>query len=155
MIGKWDTQVSFMDFWSDIDVSLAIDTTAGDEALENVVVAGLPSGITPIRVIAMFKYSKRVDSSSGANYIETPAQVISVDSDSGRGSVVTAINIPANSMHTASDATEGGDVLIGDNDVKAEVTGNGTYYNTWELADSHGDDLTLYDVQVGYRFYFR
>lgn len=146
-------QITFMDFWSDLDDNIAVDTTAGDENLPNVVVAGLPSGLTLARVIMMFKYSKRVDSSGSANKTNA-AQVMSIDSDSGRGSVVTAINIPDDSFHTAANATEGGDVIIGDNDVKAEVTGNGTFYPTWELADVDGDSLTFYDVQVGLRIYF-
>ena len=142
-----------MDFWSDLDDNIAVDAAAGDENLPNVVVADLPTGATVVRAIMMFKYSKRVDSSSAANYTED-AQVMSIDSSGARDSVVTAINIPDDSFHTAADATEGGDVIIGDNDVAAEVIGNATYYPTWELADAHGASLTFYDVQVGLRIWY-
>ena len=141
-----------MDFWSDIDAVIAVDATAGDENLPDIVVADLPT-CTVVRAIMMFKYSKRVDSSSGANMTDA-AQVMSIDSAAGRDSVVTAINIPTDSFHTASDATEGGDIIVGDNDVAAEVTGNATYYATWELADVDGASLTFYDVQVGLRVWY-
>lgn len=154
MIGKWNPKTSFMDFWSTVDDNIAVDTVAGDENLPNVVVAGIPTGVKLVRVVGMLKYTKRVDSSGAINYTQA-AQVISVDSSSGRDSVVTMINIPSSSLHTAANGTEAGDIIHGTNDVKAEVTGNGTYYVTWELADAHGSSLTLHDVQVGLRVYFR
>ncbi len=135
-------------FWSESVASLAVDATAGDESLPNVVVSDIPTGATVVICKMMFKYSKRVDSSSGANMTDA-AQIMSIDSSGARDSVVTAIEIPTDSFHTASDATEGGDVIVGDNDVSAEVTGNATYYPTWELADMDADSLTFYDVQVG------
>lgn len=152
-VAKLIAATRVMDFWSDLDAALAIDSTAGDESLPNIVVADLPAGATVVRAIMMFKYAKRVDSSSGVNKTDA-AQTMSIDSDIARTSVVTAIDIPDDSFHTAADATEGGDVVIGDNDVSAEVVGNGTYYPTWELADVDGDSLTFYDVQVGLRIWY-
>ena len=152
-VAKQNRILCSMDFWSDIDDSIAVDATAGDENLPNITVADLPSGATVVRAIMMFKCRAIADSSSAENYVES-AQVMSIDSDSGRGSVVTAINIPANMFKVAADTKEGGDVIIGDNDVASEVTGNATYYPTWELADAHGGSLTFYDVQVGLRIWY-
>ena len=101
----------------------------------------------------MFKYSAKKDSSAAENKT-VAAQIMSIDAAAGRDSVVTAINIPANTFLTDASAKEGGDVIIGDNDVAAEVTANATYYPTWELADVVGASLTFYDVQVGLRIWY-
>ena len=151
--GAQHARLNYMEFWSDVDDSLAVDATAGDESLPNVVVADLPSGAVVARCIMMFRYSKRVDSSAAPNAVNV-AQVMSVDSSAARDSVVTAINIADNMFHTAASATEVGGTIVGDNDVAAEVTGNGTYYPTWELADVDGGSLTFYDVQVGLAIWY-
>lgn len=142
-----------MDFWSDVADNVTITNAAGDESLPNVVVADLPTGATVVRAILMLKIRKIKDSSGAINYIES-AQKIRIDSDVGLGSEVDAIDIPSSALHTEADGVEGGDVIIGDNDVAAEVTGNGTYYVTWESADAHGANLELYDVQVGLRIWY-
>jgi len=142
-----------LDFWSDLQATVALTDTAGDKTLPNVAVAELPTNATILRAIMMFKYVKRVDTSASAN-ATVAAQVMSIDASAGRDSVVTAINIADNSFATAASTTEGGDTIIGDNDVAAEVTANATYYPTWELADCDGDALTFYDVQVGLRIWY-
>lgn len=142
-----------MDFWSDLQASIVVTDTAGDKTLPNITVAEFPATATILRAIMMFKYNKRVDTSTAANAV-VAAQTISIDASSGRDSVITAINIGDNSFATEGSATEGGDIIVGDNDVASEVVGNGTYYPTWELADVDGDALTFYDIQIGLRIWY-
>ena len=150
---KPNIPLTVMDFWSDVDDAVTVDSAAADENLPSIVVEDIPAGATIDRVVGMFKYTARTDSSSAENYVEA-AQIISIDSDVARTSVVTMINLPTGSLQVDADKKEGGDVIIGDNDVSAEVTGNATYYVTWELADVHGNDMVFQDVQVGVRIYF-
>lgn len=153
--------VCHMDFWSDSDDEIALTTTDTNiHNLPNVVVAGLPSDITIIRVVAFLKIALIKDTSGSDNAINSGTMVLTVDADGGYGSTVPAINIPNNSWAVdVSEATErGGDVMIGDNDLGPsganEVTGNATYYGRFENAISDGAFLRLKDVAWGLRIYF-
>lgn len=148
--------VCHMDFWSDNDDEIAITTVAGNLNLPNVVVADLPSGITIIRVVAMLKIALIKDTSGADNAVVGVTMALKVDADSLYGSTVAAIDIPDNSWAVdVSEATErGGDVMIGDNDIASEVTGNATYYGRFENADCDGNNLKLKDVAWGVRVYF-
>jgi hypothetical protein len=148
--------VCFMDFWSENTPEIALTTTAGsDYNLPNCVVAGLPSGITIIRVVAILKIALIKDTSGSDNAING-ATSLKVDSSSLYDSLVTAIDIPDNSWAVdVSEGTErGGDVMIGDNDVKSEVTGNGTYYGQLTDIVCDGNNLKLKDVAWGLRIFF-
>jgi hypothetical protein len=148
--------VSFMDFWSENTPEIALTTTAGsDHNLPNCVVAGLPSGITIIRVVVILKIALIKDTSGADNAING-ATSLKVDSSSLYDSLVTAIDIPDNSWAVdVSEGTErGGDVMIGDNDVKTEVTGNGTYYGQLTDIVCDGNNLKLKDVAWGLRIFF-
>lgn len=145
-------QVSPMDFWSDVDDSISLPAVAADTALPDVVVSGVPSGVTIDRVVAMLKVrSIENTSASGANAING-AQNIQVRKSSG--SWVAAINLANNQWTVAASTREAGDVLIGDNDLKTTVDGDATY--NFQFADALVDyaNLQLNDVIVGLRFYF-
>ena len=145
-----------MDFWSDNVNEIVLTTTVGaDHNLPNCVVAGLPTGITIIRVVALLKIALIKDTSAADNAING-ATSLKVDSSSLYDSLVTAIDIPDNSWAVdVSEATErGGDVMIGDNDVKAEVTGNATYYGQLTDIVCDGNNLKLKDIAWGLRIYF-
>lgn len=154
MLGKWNPKTSFMDFWNKPNVVINVTNSANDINLTSFTIADIPAGATIIRVIGMFKYSKRVELSGSENETNVE-QFISIDSSASRLSLVNMITIPDNSFNTAGDAVEGGDVLMGNIDVKAEVIGNGNYYPQWELSDVTVNGLSFYDVQVGVRVYFR
>lgn len=145
--------VAQVDFWSDQDDVIDLPAVAADKALPSVVVSGLPSGISLIRVVAMLKVRAIENTSAtGANAINGAQQI---EVKKSTGSWVTAINLPNNLWTVALSTRESGDVLIGDNDVKAQVDGNGTY--NLQFADALVDyaNLRLNDVLVGLRFYFR
>lgn len=145
--------VGSMDFWSAIDDLVTITTTAADQALPSVTVANLPSGATITRVIAMFKYRAAEDTSASANNLVL-AGTEHIQVDKSGGTYIDAIQLIASSIQVASSARDGGDVWVGDIDIKSEVDGNDTYEFRFENADALGNNLLLRDVQTGLRVYF-
>jgi len=146
-----------MDFWGDPQDNLVQITNAATSInLPNVVVADLPAGITITRVIALLKIALARDTSGSDNAVNNANMDLMVDSNAGYGSTVTAINIPDNSWHVdvSTSPDRGGDVLIGNTDVTAEVTGNATYYFRFENAQADGNNLELHDINAGLRVYF-
>jgi hypothetical protein len=144
-----------MDFWSENTPEIALTTTKASYNLPNCVVAGLPSGITIIRVVAFLKIALIKDTSGSNNAVNGVAS-LKVDSSPSYDSLVTAIDIPDNSwaVDVSAGTERGGDVMVGDNDIKSEVTGNGTYYG--QLADiaCDGNNLKLKDIAWGLRVFF-
>ena len=150
------TLVSRMDFWGDNDDEIVLTTVSSSHNLPNCVVAGLPSGVTIIRVVALIKIALIKDTSGSDNAVNSVTMALKVDATGGYPSTVTAIDIPDNSWAVdVSEATErGGDGMIGDNDIKAEVTGNGTFYGRFENAACDGNNLKFKDIAWGLRIYF-
>jgi hypothetical protein len=110
------------------------------------VVVNIPADVTIDRVIAAIAWRKQVDSSAAVNAINT-AQQIRVRDDTP-GTYRNAITLADNSLETASSATEGGLMLLGDSDISAEVDGDDTYEFQWQDAEVDGASLTLHDVQT-------
>jgi hypothetical protein len=146
-----------MDFWSDVDDVINLTAASSDDALPDVVVAGLPTGVTLVRVVAMFMCRAIENTSaSGANGINGAGQKIRVKKSTGTWGVddVAAIDLADNMWLTAASTREMGDVIIGDNDVKSEVDENATYNLRFEDNSVDYDNLRLNDVKVGIRVYF-
>lgn len=154
--------VCHVDFWSDIDNRVTIAAAAADLDFPDVVVAGLPSSITLIRVIAMVKVRAIRDTSVADNFIDQANKALRVRKSTGVWGTddVVAINFDQNEWYVVASQKEAGDVILGDNDVKAEVDGNGTYNfrseetNRGDAISALANNLELYDVQTGLRFYF-
>ncbi|MBA7469617.1 hypothetical protein ES707_04889 [subsurface metagenome] len=141
-----------MDFWSDVDDVIDLPAVAADTPLPSVVVSGVPSHATLERVVAMLKVRAVENTNAGgANGIKG-AQNIQVRK--AAGSWVAAINLADNQWIVAASTREAGDVLIGDNDVKATVDGDGTYNFQFASALVDLASLRLNDVIVGLRFFF-
>ncbi|KKK64346.1 hypothetical protein LCGC14_2985120 [marine sediment metagenome] len=154
--------VTWLDFWSDSADVIDLGTPAADVNLPDVVVSGLPAGVAMVRVVAILKVRAIENtSSSGANAI-SGAQAIRVMKSTGAWGAddLAAINLADNLWTVAASTREGGDVLIGDNDVKGEVDGDATYNfrseetNRGDAISALADNLELYDVQVGLRVYY-
>lgn len=133
-------------FSSDVQPSAVLPAVAANVALPSVTIpAGVLQGrIT--RVVAGVSWRKQVDSSGVANAVNG-AQTIQVRSDAP-GTFRNAVNIADGALSTAASGTEGGSMLIGDNDIKVEVTGADTYEFQWTNAAVDGASLTLHDVQT-------
>jgi len=153
---KIERKVTHMDFWADNKAQVVLTTVAtADYPLNSLVIAGIPNGATLVRVVALLKIASIRDTSGSDNAVNG-ATALKVDADVAYGSTVTAIDIEDNSWAVdVSQAVErGGDVLIGDNDVKAEINGNGTFYAQLENIACDGNNLKLEDVAWGVRIYF-
>ncbi len=160
-------KVAVFDFWSDVADKITInddDPSVADIVFPSVVVDALPTGSTVARVIAMLKFRAIKNTHSGAaNMIEDAGKTIRVMKSNGTSwgtDDIVAINFDQNQWYTEDGAKEGGDVMIGDNDISGKVTGVGTYEFQSHEADGRNDaihalfdSLELYDVQMGLRFY--
>jgi len=145
-----------MDFWSIPDDQIVLTTTATDDhALPSVVVAGLPTGVTLLRVRAFLMIGLFRDTSTADNAVNG-ATGLQVDADVAYGSLVAAITIPDNSwkVDVSTSPDRGGELIMGTIDVKAEVTGNGTYYARLENIAVDGNNMMLEDVSWGLRIDF-
>ena len=139
-------------FWSDLDDVIDLPALAADTALPSVVVSGLPTGLTLERVDVILKVRAIENTNAGGPNAINGAQNIQVRK--AAGAWVNAINLPNNLWTVAASTREAGDVLIGDNDVKATVDGDGTYNFQFDEALVDLASLRLNDVLVGLRFYF-
>lgn len=135
-------------FASEVQPTVVLPAVAANVSLPSVTIPAdfLPAGSNIKRVIAGLAWRKQVDSSAAANAVNV-AQNIQVRSDAP-GTFVNAINIVDNSLATEPSATEGGEMLLGDEDISAEVDEADTYEFQWTDADVDGASLTLHDVQT-------
>jgi hypothetical protein len=135
-------------FSSDVQATFVLPAVAADVSLPSVVIPSgfLPDGARISRVIAGLAWRTQIDSSASANAVDG-AQNIQVRSDAP-GTWRNAINIADDALATGASATEGGMMLLGDNDLSVEVVGTDTYEFQWDEALVDGASLTLYDVQT-------
>lgn len=154
--GEIQKAVSPLNFWSDSEVEIDLTQAEDDFDLPDVVVSGIPAGISLIRVVVLLKVRAIENTNAGAANAINGACAIRVMKSGGTWGVddMAAINLPDNLWTVAASTRESGDVLIGDNDVKAKVDGNGTYNLRFEDTEVDLDYLRLNDVLVGLRLYF-
>ncbi len=139
-------------FWSDLDDVIDLPVGPADTALPSITVSGLPAGLTLERVDVIIKVRAIENTNAGGPNAINGAQNIQVRK--GAGAWANAINLPDNLWTVAASTREAGDVLIGDNDVKATVDGDGTYNFQFDNAAVDLASLRLNDVMVGLRFFF-
>lgn len=147
-----DRAVHVLDFWSVPQEEVVVTAGAGDKALPDVVAVGIPAGATIHRVIAMFKFRIVENTNVGANALDG-AQEIQVKE--AAGAWIDAINLVDDMFSLAASTREGGDVMIGALDVKAQVDDNDTYNFQWDEALADLANIQFNDVQTGLRVFFR
>lgn len=151
-------KVSYMDFWSQNDDVVSLGTGTDVEVLPNVVVAGLPTDCTIVRVVALLKVATIKSSAATPldNGINSATMTVEVSVNSDHSAGVDCITIPDNSWLVDVSASEqiGGDVIIGDVDIKTTVTDNGTFYFQFDDAVADAATLELREIAVGLRIYF-
>jgi hypothetical protein len=141
-----------MDFWSVPQEEVAITAGAGDKALPDVTIVGLPAGATIVRAFAMFKFRMVENTNVAANKLNA-AQEIQVRDDTP-SAWIDAINFVDDQFSIAASTREGGDVIIGAINLSATVDGNDTYNFQWDEAVADLANLQFNDVQVGLRIWF-
>ncbi len=145
-----------IDFWSMADDTIDLPAYPTSIDLPDVVVSGLPAGISLIRVVAILKVRAIENTSGGGSNAINGAQGIRVKKSTGTWGFddITAINLPDNLWNIAAATRESGDLMIGDSDLKPAVDGQGIYNFRFENAQVDLDYLRLSDVLIGLRFYF-
>jgi len=145
--------VSSMDFWGDTieELQLTAALQANLALGGNVVIAGIPAGATITRAVVMFMCRAIENTNAVANKLQD-AQNIQVNF--AGGAFVNAINLADDLFAVALSTREMGTVCIGDNDVSATVTGNGTCTFQIDAARADQNNLNFNDYQCGIRIYF-
>ena len=144
-----------MDFWSDpVEEKAVTDAQVTAAVGAAVVIAGLPAGATIVRAIVMMKFRMVENTNAAENSLDcTAVQPIQVN-DSAPTGWVTAIDFVDEQFKIAATTREGGDVLIGDNDVSARVDGEDTYDFQWLNALAHLANIQFNDIQMGIRIWY-
>jgi hypothetical protein len=144
--GLLSSRVTKRTFFSDSQALVTIPAGAADQALPSVVLPNETIG-TLLRVTCGFKFRETLDTSGVANKL-SGAQDIQVK-ESAAGTFTDCINLQDDMWKTDAGGKAGGDVLVGDIDVKAEVDAmNATYDFQIDEAVADGASLELHDVQT-------
>lgn len=152
----------FMDFWSVPADKITVPGTADDLTFPSVVVSGLPSGATLIRVVVILTIRAINDTSTADNYIDQASKTLRVKKSTGAWGTddLVGITFDQNSLYCVASTKEAGTAIIGAHDVKGEVDGDATYNFRSEETErgdaisALADNLELYDVQVGLRVFY-
>lgn len=132
-------------WFSDPQEEVAVTNGAGDKALPSVVLPNIAGEI--VRVKAGFKFRMIENTSGSANKLDG-AQEIQVK-ENAAGAFTDAINFVDDQFSLAATTREGGDCIIGDIDVVAEVAVfNKTYAFQWDEAVADEANLQFNDVQT-------
>lgn len=153
-------QVPYIDYWSDVTPSITVTNVAADLTFPDVVVANLPAGAVITRVVAMLKCRAINNTNAAANNLAGAAKALRVKANAAAWPGVIAIDFANLEWPVAAAAKEGGDAIVGDNNLSATVVGNDTYNFASRQTVSLDAivaalaNLVLQDVQVGLRVYF-
>jgi len=141
---------------------IAVPAVAADLAFPDIVIAGLPSGITIARADLVLVIGGLFDTSAAENQIAAAAKTLRVKLSTGAWGTddIVALTFVQNSLQVDADAYRGGTVLFGATDIKSVITANGTYnFSSEETERSEGviatgASLELLDVSVIIRVWF-
>lgn len=135
---------------------------AADIDFPDVVVSGLPSGITIARADFVLVIGALFDTSASENQINVASKTLRVKLSSGAWGTndIVALTFVQNSLQCDGDAYRGGPVLFGATDIKSVVTADGTYnFRSEQTNRSEGVTVTaaspeLLDVSGVIRVWF-
>jgi hypothetical protein len=154
---------SFVDFWSaPTDKVTVVNAPVVDIPFPDIVVVGLPAGLTVKRVVLIMSSRALNNTSGAANFINAAGKTLRIKTAAGAWGTndIVAITFANNSLYVKASAKEPGPVIIGAADLSALVTGNATY-NVRSDQTTRGDalvaqanSLELYDIQVGLRVFY-
>jgi len=142
-----------VDYWSVSQLTVVLPAGAANQALPDVVVGDLPTGITIVKATALIKF-RSLTNTGAANKL-SGVQHIQVQKG-GAGGYADAISLIDDMLTIAAAAVDApGDVIMGDHNIVAKVTANDTYNFQWTNALADVANLTLNDVQTGLRIWYR
>jgi len=146
---RQDAMIFSKDFWSLPQEEVYLTGAAGDKALPDVTVAGIPAGATITGAYVMYKFRMIQNINAAANKLDG-AQEIQIRDDSP-SAWIDAINFVDDQYTLGASTREGGDVAIGLIDVSATVDGNDTYNFQWDEGVADLDGIKFNDIQIGLR----
>jgi hypothetical protein len=140
--------------WSAFTTQVIITDGAADKALGDIVIAGLPAGVTVTRALVYVKFRTIENTNAAVNSL-SGAQNFQVQKAVG-GSYATGIAFAGGELALiATSGQIGGDVLMGTTDVSAQVPANGATMNAkFTSALAAEDGINLNDVQWGIEIWF-
>ncbi len=154
---------SFVDFWSaPTDKVTVVNAPVVDIPFPDIVVVGLPAGLSVKRVVLIMSSRALNNTAGAANYINAAGKTLRIKTAAGAWGTddIVAITFANNSLYVKASSKEPGPVIIGAADLSALVTGNATY-NVRSDQTTRGDalvalanSLELYDIQVGLRVFY-
>lgn len=152
----------FVPFWCHPSADkVSIDDTAANVTFPDIVVSGLPSGLTLLQVRFALAIANLKDTSGSDNYINGASKSIRLKISTGTwlANSVIGLTFDNQALYTTGGGERGGPVLLGP-DIKTSISANGTY-NVRSDHDNHADaivalaaDLEMYDVDVGLMFIY-
>lgn len=158
-----DRKYSIVDFWSaPTDKIVVQNVPVVDIPFPDIVVAGLPAGLTVQRVVLIMTVRALNDTSGADNFINAANKRLRIKTAAGTWGVndIVAITFDLNSLYVKAGAKEAGPVVIGSADLSVLVTGNATYNvrsdqtTRGDAIVAQGNNLELYDVQAGLRVFY-
>jgi len=154
----FDRHLTSLDFWGDPEDIITISTSAGVKTLPNIVIPTLPAGATIWKVQLIGFISNIVDTSGSDNAINGSVNIQVKLTSTGTWRNAYDIQNNAFFVDTDKSPSRGGVPILGNlnNDDLGpngynEVTGAGTYEVQISSVASDGDNLVLYDLQLGLR----
>lgn len=124
---------------------VVLPAVAADLDFPDVVVSGLPSGLSIARVDYCLVIGALFDTSASENQIDQASKTIRVKASGGSWGTddIVALTFANNGLQTDGDAHRGGVVLFGATDIKSVVTADGTYnFRSEETNRSEGVTVT-------------
>jgi len=127
----------------------------------DIIVAGLPEGITIARADLVLIIGGLLDTSELENQIAAAGKKLRIKTGGAWGTDdIVALTFVQNSLECGASAYRGGTVLFGATDIKSVVTADGTYNlrsvqtTREEAVIATGDTLELLDVSAVIRVWF-
>ena len=130
---------------SDSLAELEITNVAANKTLPNVTIANTPSTAVTDKVNVLIIFRTVLEDNQVNNMLDGN-QYIQVSPDGVTWT--NCILLVDNAFDVELSTKEGGTIVYGNIDVKAIVTGNGTYQFRWASAVCDADGMTFNDIQV-------
>jgi len=142
--------------WAGSTAKVVVPGTGADLDFPSVVIAGIPDGVTLKRVDAVLVVGFTLDSSTAENQIKagTTDAIHVLASGGSWANCISAIPVPALSYETPASGYGGGGPIFGNTDIKATVTGNGTWLfrseetSKTKAIEATGGNLELHVVSI-------
>ena len=139
--------------WSSYMPQASLTTVAGDILLPSLTIKNIPTGATIIMALMFLKYRTTENTNASVNSV-SGAQNIQAQMAVG-GSWITGIGLLGGEFNVPAATRESGDVMMGTNDISAQLAANGAVMNfKWTAAVAAQNNLNFNDIQIGLRIWY-